>query len=378
MRALLPVLLVFGPAASYALPTMVRLGYGNCLSCHVAPQGAGILNAYGRGIDEAQSLRAGEYRAGANPLFNALSFGGRIDQDFRGVYSTQLSHTTGGPFQAINRSRFYYRNITRLGKGLRFSAVIDGETEPILRKTKAYEPAVRPGLVAVTSAMLQYRPRDGFELAFGRDALPTGLNIPDQTTFIKARNRLGYFDTPTQAKAFFWRKRWLVSPFAFAPSGREPLPIREKGAGIMAEYDLLGKGRTVFGFNGLHGSDRLGNRTMSGVYTRLGFGKWGVFGEHDLTAHRLHAALKSARFGQQATYGQVFFYPREWLVISGIVERLSVEKPYIESLMAYKGEISMRMSSNWTVGIRAGTQRDQRTGGLSPIAMIQLAVKTVN
>jgi hypothetical protein len=66
------------------------------------------------------------------------------------------------------------------------------------------------------------------------------------------------------------------------------------------------------------------------------------------------------------------------MAISGIVERLSVERPYAENLMAYKGELSMRMSSNWSIGLRGGMQRDQATGRMTPIASIQLAVKTVN
>ncbi len=49
-----------------ALPTMIRLGYPNCATCHITPQGGGLLNAYGRGIDEAQSLRAGEYKPSEN------------------------------------------------------------------------------------------------------------------------------------------------------------------------------------------------------------------------------------------------------------------------------------------------------------------------
>ena len=57
------VLLALGLASSpvYGLPTMVRLGYQNCSSCHITPQGAGLLNRYGRGIDQAQSLVGGEY-----------------------------------------------------------------------------------------------------------------------------------------------------------------------------------------------------------------------------------------------------------------------------------------------------------------------------
>lgn len=371
-------LMLSAPIALQALPTMVRLGYGNCLSCHVAPQGGGILNSYGRGIDTAQSWRGGEYEAGKIALLNTLSFGGRLDQDFRGVFSSQLNHATGGPYLGVNRSRFFYRNVTQLGKGFRFSAVIDGETDPVTRKAKPYEPSIRPGLVAVTSAMLQFRPRDGLEIAAGRDALPTGLNIPDQTTFLKTRNRFGYYDTPTQVKAFVWKKRWLASPFAFAPSGREPLQIREKGGGLLAEYDLLGKGKTIVGVNGLHGSDRIGNRNLAGLYARLGFGKWGAFAEHDYTLRQLHASAGSARFGQNVSYGQLFYYPREWMAISAIAERLNVQRPYLETLMAYKGELSMRLSSNWTIGLRGGMQRDQRTGGLTPIASIQLAAKTVN
>ena len=367
-----------GPTAAFALPNMVRLGYGNCLSCHVAPQGGGILNAYGRGIDEAQSLRGSEYTPNRNEVLNKLSFGRRIDQDFRSVLSTQLSHTPGGPYQRVNRIRFFYRNVTTLGKGFRVSAVINVENEPSARRSKPYEAAVQPGMALVASGLLQYQPKDGIEFAVGRDALPTGLNIPDQTTFIKARNRLGYYDTPTQAKAFLWGKRWLTSLYGFTNNWSEPAPIRENGGGLLAEYDLLGKGKTIVGVNSLHGSDRIGDRTLTGVYTRLGFGRWGALGEHDFTARRLRASYRGARFGQHASYGQFFFYAREWMAISGIVERLRVEGPYAENLMAYKGELSMRLSSNWTIAMRAGMQGDQITGRSTPIASIQLAVKTVN
>src|SRR3954467_1698782 len=47
-------------APAHALPTMIRLGYTDCASCHISPQGGGPLNAYGRGIDAAQSLSGGE------------------------------------------------------------------------------------------------------------------------------------------------------------------------------------------------------------------------------------------------------------------------------------------------------------------------------
>ena len=53
-----------------ALPTMVRLGYGDCAACHVSPQGGGPLTVYGRGIDRSQSLRGGDYTPSDDGLTN--------------------------------------------------------------------------------------------------------------------------------------------------------------------------------------------------------------------------------------------------------------------------------------------------------------------
>ncbi len=59
-RLFIVVLLVLAARHADAYPNMIRLGYTSCATCHVSPQGGGVLTRYGRGIDYAQTIRAGE------------------------------------------------------------------------------------------------------------------------------------------------------------------------------------------------------------------------------------------------------------------------------------------------------------------------------
>src|SRR5687768_13058242 len=102
----------FAVSGMYALPVMVRLGYPNCASCHVSPQGGGLLNEYGRGIDEAQSLRAGDYVAKVPESLSALTLDGRFEQDVRLVLTEAASKLPGAQFTTAFRSRLYYRTTT--------------------------------------------------------------------------------------------------------------------------------------------------------------------------------------------------------------------------------------------------------------------------
>ncbi len=273
-------------APADALPTMIRLGYVNCAACHISPQGGGLLNAYGRAIDEAQSLRAAEYRPSENGLVRLLSARGRILQDLRAVFVDQRAWASHQPGTAVFRPRLMYRNVTELGKGFRLSGVVTGETESAPRPALRYNPPASPSTIVVNTVLVHYRASTTLELAAGRDQLPTGINVPDLGLFIKSRNRYGYYDAPVQVKASWGDKRYQVMPFAYAPAGNEMHTDRESGAGTLAEFDVFGKGRTVVGVSLLHGASDNGTRQMVGGYARLGFGQWGVLLEHDLTDRR--------------------------------------------------------------------------------------------
>jgi hypothetical protein len=368
--------LVVGGAA-YALPTMVRLGYPNCVSCHISPQGGGLLNAYGRGIDEAQSFSETEYKPPGGGLARTLSWGGRITQDLRMVSLEQVSTGTNQPVLGRFRSRLMYRNATELGRGFRVSAIFMGENEHTPRPSTPYERPVRPGDVYVNTALVHYRPRDGLEFAAGRDLLPGGILTSDLSPFIRSRNRRGYYDTPTQVKMFWWGKRYQVSPFAYGPSDGEPAGERESGGGALAEFDVLGNQKTILGVSLLRGTAVNGNRRMIGAYTRLGFGQWGILAEHDITDREVDRPAP-ASFRQHASFAQVFWYPREWLVVSLIGEHLSVGRPYREHLNAVKIEVAARLTPNLTIGINTRGQRNMLTGAWAPSVGVQLAMKTVN
>lgn len=369
------VLASCGPAL--ALPTMIRLGYGNCAACHISPQGGGPLNAYGRAIDEAQSLRAKEYRPSEHPMVKALSLHGRVLQDLRAVFLEQQSWAGNRSGSGLFRPRLMYRNVTNLGKGFRVSGIVTGETEFAPRPALRYDPAASPARVFVNTALVHYRVSKKIEFAAGRDQLPTGVNVPDLGAFIKARNRFGYYDAPSQLKMFLGDKRYQVMPFVYAPGGNEAGGEHETGAGTLAEFDLFGAGKTVVGMQVLRGTATNGDRRMVGAYARLGFGPWGILAEHDVTRRTRDAPVAlPGSFTQQASYAQVFWALREWLVASAIGERLTVEQPFAEHLTAGKLELAARLTNQASVGITARAQRNQLARVWSKAVAVQLAVKT--
>ena len=364
-------------APAHALPTMIRLGYPDCAACHISPQGGGLLNAYGRAFDEAQSLRAAEYRPSENGFVKLLSARGRIVQDLRAVLVNQRAWASHQSGTAVFRPRLMYRNQTELGKGFRFSGIVTGESESTPRPSLRYDPPARPSRIVVNTALVHYRPATTLELAVGRDQLPTGINVPNLGLFIKSRNRSGYYDAPAQVKAFWGSKRYQVMPFVYAPGGNESTADRESGAGTLAEFDMFGKGTSVVGLSLLHGRSGNGSRQMIGGYARLGFGGWGVLVEHDITDRRRDSMeVVAGSFRQQASYAHVFVAVREWLVTSAIAERLHVEQPFAEQLTAGTLEIAARLTNQASLGISARAQRNHLADIWGRSVTAQLALKT--
>jgi hypothetical protein len=375
VRTLALGVLGFAAAAPLsALPTMVRLGYNDCASCHMSPQGGGLLNPYGRGIDKAQSLAGGDYQLSPQEVAAPGTTRG-VTHDLRSVLQWQDTWTPGAAAADVFRPRLMYRNVTGLGHGLRVSATVTADGERAPRPPRGYEPASETASVFVNTALVQWRAAKGLEFAAGRDQLPTGINVPDLAGYVKSRNRLGYYDAPTQIKAYWWGRRHAFVPYAFAPGGNEADGERESGAGFLFEYDLLGKQRTVAGVGWLHGAAGSGTRDVASGYLRLGFGGWGLLAEHDVT-DRTREGPAPVGFRQHASYAQLFWAMREWLVVSAIGERLEVGAPFQQRLLAGRLELAARLAPQATIVVGGRLERDQLTGRLARGVAVQLAVKT--
>ena len=68
---------------------------------------------------------------------------------------------------------------------------------------------------------------------------------------------------------------------------------------------------------------------------------------------------------------------REWLVASGIGERLTVDAPFEQRLAAGKAEIAARLSSQATIVVGVRFERNLITRRLAKTAVVQTAFKTV-
>jgi len=168
-----------------------------------------------------------------------------------------------------------YRNVTTISSAFRVSGVVTAEGREAPRPALGYDPAARSSTLFVNTALIHYRPSAAIELAFGREQLPTGVNVPDLAAYTKSRNRLGYYDAPTQLKLFWSAKRYHITPFVYAPGGNEPTGEHESGGGSLAEVDLIGNQRLIGGMTILRGTAANGDRRTVGAYARLGFGQWG-------------------------------------------------------------------------------------------------------
>jgi hypothetical protein len=327
----LAVLAVAPPAG--ATPNMIRLGYPTCQSCHLSPQGGGLLTSYGEGIDFAQTLRP---REPDTPEFGEDDLGARLNYDAR--LSLSLDRERGEEnaaygFSTSLRTAFGFIPNNRLV----YTASV---RSPTLARTRT------SGAVSISMSRLywMYQPKQGLQFVVGRDDLPSGLT--GLQSFSRRTNNPSVSSTPTQAKVFWWNDRWQVTAYGFGPDGNETEHrFRARGGGAVIGADVW-RNRAVVGVTTRVSRAQVFDRTSAGVFARIGFSEhWGVLAEHDVTE-------RTTAIGQDIMHlagrTEVFYVPLDWLQTALSIDHVTTSGG--DDTVRFSPSADVRLTSNIKLG----------------------------
>jgi hypothetical protein len=345
------VLLSATPAS--ATPNMIRLGYPTCASCHLSPQGGGLLNNYGRGIDAAQSLRPVDLsaEAGANEV-QRLPY----DVKFSLGVEREPPSAAGYSFSSSARAAFAVSHRQHIVYGVSVGS-------PTLARTRT------SGAVSVRMSRLywQYQPKDGLSFMVGRDSLPNGL-----LGFSRSTTSPSVSSTPTQAKVFWWNKRWQVTAYGYGPDGNETAPRFEaRGGGAIVGLNL--SDRAVVGVTSRASYADAYDRRNAGVFLRLGLTEhWGLLLERDFTARTTD---KAEHLKHLAGHSEVFYVPFDWLQLAIAADDVTT----IGGSHTYQFSPSaqVRLTRNLAVSFDTSDVYTGVADGRSRTYSVQLSVKAI-
>ena len=153
-----------------------------------------------------------------------------------------------------------------------------------------------------------YQPKDGVSITVGRDDLPSGTGL---LGFSRATTSPNVSGPPTQAKVFWWNKRWQVAGYGFGPDGNETAKRYEaRGGGADVGVNVW-KDRAVVGVTSRVSYADAYDRRNAGAFLRLGLTEhWGVLLS---TTSRRARRTRDEHLTHVAGYSQVFYVPLDWL-----------------------------------------------------------------
>jgi hypothetical protein len=270
-----------------------------------------VLNRYGRGIDFAQTIRAGEPPDVELPrdvtvrlLYDVRAQMG-IDRQPGAVAEYSLNSTMRAAIALSSQHHVVYAF---------------GVRSPSLTTTR------RMGAASLGMSRLYwiYEPKEGVALVVGRDDLPTGLQLPGANSFYRTVNNPNVSSTPTQVKLFWWNNRWQVAMYGYGPDGNETQPQYEsRGIGAMVGANVW-RDRAVVGLTTRVSKSEAFGRRNAGFFVRVGLTEHiGFLAEHDVTERSLSTGPV---FTNLAGHGEVFFVPFNWLQTSLAAEHLNTRR----------------------------------------------------
>ncbi len=241
-----------------AFPEMVRHGYANCITCHVAPDGGGVLTAYGRSLSR-----------------EVLStWGAEGEERFAYLVSPPEWLSLGGDIRTVQT---YYSSATRerarlifMQADLEAAAKIEKWTiDASLGRQEPTSTNASGSNLLSRRHYLSYRPTDNLSLRAGRFNIPYGINLPDHYVSVKRGLR---WDEGSES--YNLEGAYLGENYDFFLTGTLGRPDdktlnRDQGFALRGSHFLNEKFK--IGGSYFYGSSPLGKRHVVGPYAILGF-----------------------------------------------------------------------------------------------------------
>lgn len=186
--------LILWSGLASAFPRNIYKGYQGCGSCHVSPHGGGVLNDYGRALEE--EFMSTFIKEGTNREF-FVTESDAIDVSFNYDYlwlSTEFNE------QSVQRN-FPMRTALELAWHVDEKlSLVTGAGYYGRKKTPEYR-----------RSYLMYRYNKNISFLSGKYFLPYGLNIQDHTSFIKSSLSFDQGDETWNSGLFFQGRRGELS-----------------------------------------------------------------------------------------------------------------------------------------------------------------------
>jgi hypothetical protein len=340
---------------------MIRLGYARCTACHLTPQGGGLLTDYDKGVDEAQSLRRGEYRAPKEARAQ------RADLRLLTAASLLSATPSGGRPSPSPWLRVNVRTSAMLGRRMRLASTVLFGAPPGELARLWEQPDTD------LTAAWEYRPSNGVVLSLARDRLPRGVELGSTRTILDEADDADRF--PTQLSVIAASTRFQITAYVYGPGSQAAIDRRARGAGAIGGIQLF-KDHLVVGPSIRRALSEVEQSWALGGYARFGVGPWGVLTEHQRLSRDVTAAGEPSAPRRYSSYTQLFVAPKEWLVASLIGEHASQAGGWGDTFR-WRPEIQARLTSHVTISASTRIEVVPSTLETARVYLIQAALKTV-
>lgn len=246
---------------AYAFPEMVRMGYQNCISCHLSPSGGGVLTPYGRGMSSEvlstwhyEGEEAIDHSGFSTPPWLLIGGDSRFIQNY--INNLQATQTQWFPMQNQIEAAVQAGKLWLVGN-LNFEG----------------GPPGTPNYGSLNSERLyaMYNLTDEFYVRGGKYMIPFGINQPNHTAVIQ--QNLG-FQVETESDnlefGYIGEKFNVILTGDFGRPDNSQIS-QETGASLNLAYNLLESHKLGWSF--FTGNSNSSTRFLNGPYAILGFWK---------------------------------------------------------------------------------------------------------